>query len=177
MKADSYADLKIAATDENGEDVSALSSESRMCLMGSGMFPAAFDEQVIGLKKGQTASFSVNVEDAKDATLMASLEGKTKTVNFEVEVLAVKKQVLPELTDEWVKDTLGFDDVADLRERVADSIKEQKEDVLPRMKGNACLRPRPSCCRISSPSCRTRALASTCISSRTASPPTSSRPT
>lgn len=139
MKADSYADLKIAATDENGEDVSALSSESRMCLMGSGMFPAAFDEQVIGLKKGQTASFSVNVEDAKDATLMASLEGKTKTVNFEVEVLAVKKQVLPELTDEWVKDTLGFDDVADLRERVADSIKEQKEDVLPRMKENACL--------------------------------------
>ena len=70
---------------------------------------------------------------------MASLEGKTKTVNFEVEVLAVKKQVLPELTDEWVKDTLGFDDVADLRERVADSIKEQKEDVLPRMKKNACL--------------------------------------
>ena len=139
VKADSYADLKIAATDENGEDVSALSSESRMCLMGSGMFPAAFDEQVIGLKKGQTASFSVNVEDAKDATLMASLEGKTKTVNFEVEVLAVKKQVLPELTDEWVKDTLGFDDVADLRERVADSIKEQKEDVLPRMKENACL--------------------------------------
>lgn len=55
VKADSYADLKIAATDENGEDVSALSSESRMCLMGSGMFPAAFDEQVIGLKKGQTA--------------------------------------------------------------------------------------------------------------------------
>lgn len=139
VKADSYADLKIAATDENGEDVSTLSSESRMCLMGSGMFPAAFDEQVIGLKKGQTASFSVNVEDAKDATLMASLEGKTKTVNFEVEVLAVKKQVLPELTDEWVKDTLGFDDVADLRERVADSIKEQKEDVLPRMKENACL--------------------------------------
>lgn len=139
VKADSYADLKIAATDENGEDVSALSSESRLCLMGSGMFPAAFDEQVIGLKKGQTASFSVNVEDAKDATLMASLEGKTKTVNFEVEVLAVKKQVLPELTDEWVKDTLGFEDVADLRERVADSIKEQKEDVLPRMKESACL--------------------------------------
>ena len=120
VKADSYADLKIAATDENGEDVSTLSSESRMCLMGSGMFPAAFDEQVIGLKKGQTASFSVNVEDAKDATLMASLEGKIKTVNFEVEVLAVKKQVLPELTDEWVKDTLGFDDVADLREREID---------------------------------------------------------
>ena len=47
--------------------------------------------------------------------------------------------MLPKLTDEWVKDTLGFDDVADLRERVADSIKEQKEDVLPRMKENACL--------------------------------------
>ncbi len=139
VKADSYADLKIAATDENGDDVASLSSESRLCLMGAGMFPAAFDEQIVGLKKGQTASFSVNVEDAKDAALMSSLEGKTKTVNFEVEVLAVKKQVLPELTDEWVKETLGFEDVADLRERVADSIKEQKADILPRMKENACL--------------------------------------
>ncbi len=50
-----------------------------------------------------------------------------------------KNKVLPEVTDEWVKDTLGFENVADLRTRVADSILEQKEEVLPRIKENQCL--------------------------------------
>ena len=139
VKVDSELTIAMKSTDDKGEAIESLSTEERPYTMGAGLLPEEFEEKLVGLKKGQTASFSVNVEDAKDATLMASLEGKTKTVNFEVEVLAVKKQVLPELTDEWVKDTLGFDDVADLRERVADSIKEQKEDVLPRMKENACL--------------------------------------
>ena len=65
--------------------------------------------------------------------------GKTSKINFEVEVQAVKNKVLPEVTDEWVKDTLGFENVADLRTRVADSILEQKEEVLPRIKENQCL--------------------------------------
>ena len=67
------------------------------------------------------------------------LMGKTSKINFEVEVQAVKNKVLPEVTDEWVKDTLGFENVADLRTRVADSILEQKEEVLPRIKENQCL--------------------------------------
>lgn len=139
VKADSYVDLKIKATDESGEAVSSLESESRLYLVGAGLFPAAFDEKIIGLKKGAVESFSINVADAKESTLMASLTGKTETVNFEVEVLAVKKEVLPELTDEWVKETLGFENVADLRERVAETVKEQKAEVLPRIKENTCL--------------------------------------
>ena len=58
---------------------------------------------------------------------------------FEVEVKVVKTKELPEVTDEWAKETLGFENVADLRSRIADSIAQQKSDILPRMKENACL--------------------------------------
>ena len=76
---------------------------------------------------------------AESSTLLAQVAGKTAKVAFDVEVKAVKTKELPEVTDEWAKDTLGFENVEDLRARIAESIAQQKADVLPRMKENACL--------------------------------------
>lgn len=45
---------------------------------------------------------------------------------------------LPEVTDEWAKEVVGFEDVADMRKQIADSITSQKEDIIPRIKENAC---------------------------------------
>ena len=73
------------------------------------------------MKKGQKKEFSIDVP-AEPTVMTQPLMGKTSKINFEVEVQAVKNKVLPEVTDEWVKDTLGFENVADLRTRVADSI-------------------------------------------------------
>ncbi|MDR1016633.1 MAG: hypothetical protein LBL67_04130 [Coriobacteriales bacterium] len=47
-----------------------------------------------------------------------------------------KEKKLPELTDQWVKDTLEFESVDELRERVADSIKAQNSQTLPQLKEN-----------------------------------------
>ncbi len=138
IKEGGFADLAMKATDDAGEAIDSLASESRVYALGSGLFPEAFDQELIGMKKGQTKTFSVEVP-ANSSTLMASLSGKTSKVEFEVEVKVVKKKVLPEVTDEWAKDTLGFEDVVDLRSRIEESIVQQKSDVLPRMKENACL--------------------------------------
>lgn len=139
IKEGSYADLSIKATDDNGEAIGSLESESRLYGLGMGLFPETFDAEIMGMKKGQSKSFTIDVPASSESTLMASLAGKTKAVNFEVEVLVVKKQILPELTDEWVKETLGFENIVELRERVADTIKDQKAEALPRMKETACL--------------------------------------
>ena len=50
--------------------------------------------------------------------------------HFDVEVKAVRKKFVPEVTDEWVKETLGFENVEELRTRLAESLTAQK-------KGNA----------------------------------------
>ena len=138
IKKDGYAELSMKATGDDGKDIETLSSESRVYGLGTGLFPESFDEELLGLKKGDTKSFSIDVP-TEGAILMTSLAGKTAKVQFDIEVKAVKKKVLPELSDEWAKETMGFESVADLRERMASSIAQQKASVLPRLKENACL--------------------------------------
>lgn len=133
-----YADLSITATDAEGETLETLTTESRLYGLGVGLFPESFDAELVGLKKGDKKSFDIDISG--DSSMMtSSLAGKTDKIHFDVEVLTVKKQILPEVTDEWAKDTLGFEGVDDLKARIAESIEKQKADVLPGMKENACL--------------------------------------
>lgn len=136
VKKDSKVDIAIKATDEEGEEITALTSEDRPYTLGSGLFPEAFDEQLIGLKKGQKAEFELPID--QNTTFMLS-PYKGKTLKFEVEINAVKKEVLPKLTDEWVKEVLAFDTVDDFKKGVEDSISSQKEAMLPRIKETKCL--------------------------------------
>lgn len=133
VKADSYVELSLEATDAAGEPVASLTSESRPYVLGSGLLPESFDENLVGLKKGQEAEFTIDVPD--DApVLLSGVQGKTDKLNFKVTVNAVKKEVLPELNDQWAKDTLGFDTLEAVREQVRNSIDAQKAAMLPRMK-------------------------------------------
>lgn len=136
VKAENAVELKMSATDDDGRAIESLASESRIYAMGSGLLPEAFDEEILGMKKGETKQFKI---DNGSSTLTASLAGKTACITFDVEVVAVKKKVMPEITDDWVRDTLGFESVEELRERIVESIEEQKADLLPRLKENNCL--------------------------------------
>jgi len=138
VKADKHVDLKITATDDNGENIDSITTESMQYGVGSGLFPETFDEQIIGMKKGETKQFTIAVPS--EATAMtAPLMGKTSEINFDVEVLAVKKEKVPELTDEWVKEKIGVDTVEDLRKEVAEEIESSLNSTLPRVKENRVL--------------------------------------
>ena len=138
VKADKHVDLKITATDDNGENIDSITTESMQYGVGSGLFPETFDEQIIGMKKGETKQFTIAVPS--EATAMtAPLMGKTSEINFDVEVLAVKKEKVPELTDEWVKEKIGVDTVEDLRKEVAEEIESSLSNTLPRVKENRVL--------------------------------------
>lgn len=138
VKADSYIDLAMKATDDKGEEIPSLTTENRPYGLGAGLFPAEFDEQLVGLKKGQTATFSLDMP-ADPPIMLAALAGKTDKIDFEVEVKVVKKKIVPEVNDEWAKEQMGFESVEDLRTRIAESIAQQKADIMPRLKENACL--------------------------------------
>ena len=138
VKADKYVDLKVSATDDNGDDVPSITTEQIQYKVGSGVFPAAFDEQIIGMKKGETKQFTIDVPNeaaAKTAVLM----GKSAHVNFDVEVLVVKKEKVPELTDEWVQEKIGVNTIDELRKEVAEEIEATLGSALPRMKESRVL--------------------------------------
>ena len=138
VEAESIVDLKIAASDDDGQAIDAITTESRIYTLGSGLLPETFDEKIIGMREGESKSFKIdNPGDA--STLTASLVGRTAMIAFDVEVGSLKKKALPELTDEWVKDNLGFESLADVRSRIIESIEDQKADILPRLKENLCL--------------------------------------
>lgn len=139
VKEENSVELAVKAFDDKGDSIDMLASDSRTYAMGSGLFPASFDAEILGMKKGQTKEFTIDTPASGESLLMSGLAGKTEKVKFEVEVKIVKKKVLPELTDEWAQETLGFENVADLRSRMADSIAQQKADILPSMKENLCM--------------------------------------
>ncbi len=123
LKPENYADLAIKATDAEGNDIAAITSESRLYGPGTGMLSEAFDAE--------------EVPADETAVLLADQAGKP--VNFEVTCTVVKKKAAPEVTDEWAKDTMGFESVADMRERIAESLNMQKGAMMPRIKENAIM--------------------------------------
>lgn len=132
VKEGSSVEITLSAKNDKGEDVPALSAEERLYELGQGLFPAAFDAELIGLKKGDTKTFTVNMKENQSMFASMLPEG-TEEVTFDVEIKVVKKKVTPEFTDEWVKENLGVDSVAVLRERLAESIEAQKGQIIPRI--------------------------------------------
>ena len=137
VKAENTADLAMKATDADGNAIEALESESRLFTPGSGMFPEAFDAEILGMKKGQTKEFTIEVAEDDDSVLLGGMGG-TK-INFEVTCNVVKKKTTPELTDEWAKDVMGFESVEDMREQISQAVTAQKGSMIPRLKENACV--------------------------------------
>ena len=133
VKEDKWVEMKVTATDDKGEDIPSITTESTEYGIGSGVYPKAFDEQIMGMKKGETKQFTIDTPDEVTAVTSAVM-GKSTTVTFDVEIIAVKKKKLPELTDEWVQNKIGVDDVEALRKELRDEITSQRASVLPRLK-------------------------------------------
>ena len=134
MKEDSYIDLAMKATDDKGEEIPSLTTENRPYGLGANLFPAEFDEQLVGLKKGQTATFTLDMPPIRPSCC-PRWPARPVKINFEVEVKVVKKKIVPEVNDEWAKEQMGFESVEDLRARIAESVTSQKADMMPRLEG------------------------------------------
>ena len=137
VKKEEFVEFTMKVTDANGEEVPTMSAEKRLYQLGINLFPKAFDAELMGLKKGESKSFDIDFTD--DDSMMAMTMEEKGVYHFDVTIDVIKKKILPELTDEWVKLTFGFENIADMREKIAESIREQKNESAPRRKENECL--------------------------------------
>jgi trigger factor len=136
FKKENTADLVIKATKEDGSAVDSISEGELTYTPGVGLLPESFDAEVLGMKKGENRTFELELAQDEQSVLLSSVAGQK--ISFDVTCSVVKKTVTPTLTDEWVKETLGFDDVASLRKRMEDEIAQQKAQIMPTLKENAC---------------------------------------
>ena len=97
VKEDSYIDLAMKATDDKGEEIPSLTTENRPYGLGANLFPAEFDEQLVGLKKGQTATFTLDMP-ADPPIMLSALAGKTEKINFESRSRSSRRRSFPRST-------------------------------------------------------------------------------
>ena len=90
------------------------------------------------MKKGEEKSFDVDF--SSDSSMLGQTLGEDAgVIHFDVKVDTIKKKVLPELSDEWAHNNFGFENLADMRTQIAQSIKDQKEMNKQRRVENECL--------------------------------------
>lgn len=107
----------------DGEAFAGGSSDHAHLVVGSGEFIPGFEEQLVGMKKGETRTIDVTFPaDYAQANLAG------KTAQFEVNILHVDGANAAELNDDFAK-TLGLEDLAGLR----GAVKAQMETALASM--------------------------------------------
>lgn len=133
IKEDGVAEISLSATDEQGKSLESIEMESLIYALGNGYFPPEFDKELVGMKKGQKKDFDLEFKGLYTPGL-AAIAGSTDKAHFEVTVHVVKKKVLPEVTEEWAKETVGFAGLEDLKTRISESITQSKKQSLPGLK-------------------------------------------
>lgn len=107
----------------NGQPVEGGKSENHPFVLGKGNFIPGFEEQLIGLKKGEAKEFSL---EAPRDYYQKSLAGKK--LDFKVTVKSVKTVAVPELDNHFIKGLGRFESEDDLRKNIAEGIKAEKEE-------------------------------------------------
>ena len=94
-------------------------AENHELTIGSGTFIPGFEEQIIGMKTGEEKDINVKFPEE-----YFSEELKGKDAVFKIKLHEIKKKELPQIDDEFAKDSSEFDTLDELKK----SIKEKKEE-------------------------------------------------
>jgi len=107
----------------DGKTIEGAKAVDHVLAIGSGNLIPGFEEQIIGMKKGETRE--IRVTFPVDYT---NKEIAGKDARFTVTLKEIKKKVLPELNDEFAKDTGGNKSVEELKARVREDLEARKRD-------------------------------------------------
>src|SRR3989338_11488311 len=105
-----------------GQPVEGGKSENHPFVLGKGNFIPGFEDQLVGLKKGEIKEFSL---ETPNDYYQKSLAGKK--LDFKVTVKSVKTVLVPELNDDFIKSLGKFSSQEELKKNIAEGIKAEKE--------------------------------------------------
>lgn len=106
----------------DGEPIKSGAAQDYELTIGSNSFIPGFEDQLIGMKKGEEKEIEVTFpEDYQEP----SLAGKKAT--FKVKVKDIKVKELPELDDEFAKDVSEFETLEELKQSIRNRIKEKND--------------------------------------------------
>ena len=110
----------------NEKPMKQVHNENYSIDVGAKRLGAEFEEQLIGLKKGESALYETTFPGDYPNPVMAG-----KTIEFKVDVKEIKERIKPDLDDEFAKDVdAKYVSLADLRAGIAEELSKQREAAL-----------------------------------------------
>lgn len=105
IESGDYVVVDLSGT-RNGEPVPGLNAEDWSYEVGRGWISPDFDPHLLGAQPGDERTFTTTPN------------GTDESVELSVSVKKVQQLELPELTDEWVERTVGFETIAEWRDAI-----------------------------------------------------------
>lgn len=119
----SYAIVEAPETEHECQTLARMLRCDEQWMQVGGREPLpGLSEALIGAEPNQELSLDVAFPEDWEESVLAG-----NTFAYTVTLLEVNSVTLPEVTDEWAKETLGMDDAATLRERIEQHAKEDLE--------------------------------------------------
>ncbi len=105
-----------------GEIRQELTENSYSLTVGAKKLVPGFEEQLIGMKKGDTRVFDITFPSDYPTKELAG-----SNANFQVVLQDIKVRILPDLNEDFVKNFEHYDSLAALKEDLRKTIQEQRE--------------------------------------------------
>ena len=121
-QTDDRVTIDFTANDKEGKPIEGMVASGYQALIGAKTLLPGFEDELIGLKKGDTKTFVITLP-AKFQ--VEALRGKPAT--FQVTVKNIEETTLPMLDDAFAKEKLGSVSVDAFRSMVEQSMKAQEE--------------------------------------------------
>ena len=90
--------------------------------LGSHSFIDNFEEQIVGMKKGDKKDIKVKFPEGYPAKELSGKDAK-----FEVTLKKLEKKEVPELSDKFVADTTEFENIADYKKDIKSKLEKEAE--------------------------------------------------
>ncbi len=108
---------------KDGVVIEGGTSKNHAIVLGSGTFIPGFEDNVIGMKKGEEKSFELEFPKEYHAKHLAGAKA-----TFDVTLNVIEERIVPEIDDEFAK-SLGKDikDLKNLKENLKEGMQKEKE--------------------------------------------------
>ena len=106
----------------NGESPKELKAENYFLELGSQRFIPGFEEQLTGMKKGETKSINVTFPEEYHEKKFAG-----KEVCFSVAIKNIKEKKLPEMDEAFIKNFDRYNSLEDLKKEVLTTLEEESK--------------------------------------------------
>ena len=98
-------------------------AEKQTLVIGSGTFIPGFEDQIIGMNIGEDRDINVKFPDEYHAE---NLKGKDAV--FAIKLHEIKKKELPEINDEFIKESVGAESVDAYKKETKERLEKQNAD-------------------------------------------------